>query len=261
MPNLVNPYRFGAAWTPASLTGISCWLRADDLNAQADASAVSSWVDRIAARDFAQATGSKQPTFYKTTSAKKIGGQSAVWFDGGDLLRFAGTIGSPTSGYVIAVLKMETLPAVAANYAIWSSADEATAVRQVDRLISRPVSATVVRMLQRNNDTSDFLDGNTGLAISTDYVLEWSSTGTAYGAKVNNTVQTLTVGGGSDTGDWDGDTSDRDNMVIGARKNSAEGLFLAGGLAEIIAVNDANMSAGERTSWNAYALARYGITL
>lgn len=261
MPNLVNPYRFGT-WTPANLSGIAAWLRADDLDGQADASAVSAWADRVAAYSFAQGTGTMQPTFYKTTTAKKIGGQSAVWFDGGDYLRYAGIIGSPTSGYVIAVCRMDALPA--GNSVIVGSADEGSTVRQCETLVRTSAGVTNVRNIQEDNGGVDILTGNTALAISTDYVWEWASSGTAYAFRVNNVDQTLTVNSGANNGDWFGDTTLRDNVSLGARRNSgtsAGSLHYAGGVAEVIIVNDASITAGERTSLNSYLNGRYGITL
>ena len=263
MPNLVNPYRFGVAapWTPASLTGIAGWLRADDLNAQADASAVSSWVDRTAAADFAQATGTKQPKFYKTTSARLIGGQPTVSFDGGDLLRFAGTIGTPTSGHVFIVCQINTLPAGGGVAVVLSSSDEVTTTRLSEVELSNPVTDTLLAFLQRNNDTGDLLRGDTVLTAGTDYVLEVSSTGTLTSQRVNNVVQTITVATGVNNGDWFGDTSDRDNVVLGCRKNTAEAAFFVGDIAEVILVNNANLTAGERTNLNSYLNSRYGFTL
>lgn len=253
MPNLVNPYRFG--WDPSDLTGIAAWLRADDLNGQADASAVSAWVDRIAAASFDQATGSKQPTFYKTTSAKLIGGQPTVSFDGGDLLRFAGTIGSPTSGHVIVVCMIDV--AATANQVMYGSHDEATATRNVEWL----TNVSTVRWISENADSPEIFNGSSTLTAATKYVLEVASTGTAYSARVNNAVETLSFISGSNNGDWFGDTTARDNVVIGARKSTTESLFFTGQIAEIIQINDATMSASERTNLNTYLNNRYGFTL
>lgn len=246
-------------WSPAALPGVSLWLRADDLNGQADASAVSSWVDRIGSYDFAQATGAKQPTFYKTTSARLINGQPTVHFDGvDDLLRYAGVIGSPTSGHIVIVCQM-TVPAPTGNGTLLSTADEASATRQVDCVVATPVATALIRQIQRNNDTADGLTGDTALTSDTDYLLEWSSNGTTTAMRVNTTAQTITVSFGANNGDWWGDTADRDNVVLGARKNSSESLFFTGDIAEIIAVNGQAISASDRTSLSAYTTDRYGL--
>jgi hypothetical protein len=265
MPNLVNPYRFGAGapWTPANLSGVAAWLRADDLDAQADASAVSAWVDRIGSFSFDQATGSKQPTFYKSTSARLINGKQTVGFDGtADLLRYAGTLGTPQSGHIFIVCQLNTLPAAAGTAVILSSSDEASTTRLFEVDLSRPGADTLIMSLQRDNEASgDLLRGNTVLATGTDYVFEVSSTGATTSARVNGTAQTLSVVSGANTGDWSGDTSARDSVVIGCRKTTSEVAFTAMDVAEIVWVNDSNLSAGERTSLNAYILDRYAITL
>lgn len=262
MPNLLNPYRLGVAEIlPSALTGIAWWLRADDLNAAADASSVSSWVDRIASYNFAQATGSKQPTFYKTTSARLIGGKQTVSFDGGDLLRYAGIIGSPTSGHIIVVCQINTVPGVGGNAMIVTSADEATTTRVTDASLARPTSDTLAQWIQRDNDTGDTLRGDTALNATVDYVLEFASSGTLTSMRVNGVAQTITVAAGVNNGDWVGDTSARDSVCVGARKNTSEAAFFAGDIAEIIVINDATMTAGERAGLSVYLTNRYGIAL
>lgn len=255
MPNLLNPYRFGAAWTPASLTGIAAWLRADDLSGQADASAVSSWVDRVGSYNFEQATGSKQPTFYKTTSVELIGGQPTVSFDGGDLLRYAGTIASATSGHALVVCMLDN--AATANQHLYGSHDEATTTRNAELL----TNVSKVRWIQENADTPEIFNGSTTLSSTTPYVLEVASSGTAYESRVNGAIQTLSFIAGSNNGDWFGDTTARDNVTIGARKSTTESLFFTGVIAEIIQVDNSNLSAGERTSLNTYLNDRYGFSL
>ena len=265
MPSLVNPYVYASAgpWDPSDFTGVAAWLRADDLIAQADASVTSSWVDRIIGADFAQATGAKQPLFYKTTAARLIGGRPTVSFDGvDDLLRYAGTLGSPTSGHILVVCQINTLPAIAGgNAMIISSADESTNTRQAEVVLSRPVSDTLLMWLQRDNDTGDLLRGNTVLTTGTDYVLEALSSGTSTNLRVNGVAQTITVVGGVNNGDWTGDTTGRDSTIVGARKNNIETAWFAGDIAEVIWINDATISAGERTNFNAYILDLYGIAL
>lgn len=263
MTLLINPYAFGTSstWDPGDLAGIAIWLRADDIG-QADASAVASWVDRIGSYDFAQSAAGQKPTFYTSTSARLINGQPTVSFDGtDDLLRYAGIVGTPTSGHVIVVCQI-TVPAVAAATSLFSSADESTTLYYWSQSLYRPTSDTLITVQQKNNDTQDLIDGTTtALTTGTDYVLEAASSGTAYTLRVNGTSQTKNAVSGADTGDWFGDTPNRDSLVVGALKRSSEVQFVAADIAEVIVVNDSTISAGDRSSLNSYLTSRYGITM
>lgn len=67
----------GGAFTPASLSGLGAWYKADAL-ALSDGAAVSSWADSSSGLFTAtQATGSKQPTY----KANQVNGLPAVLFN------------------------------------------------------------------------------------------------------------------------------------------------------------------------------------
>lgn len=260
----LNSHRFGAvgAWEPDDLAGIAVWLRADDV-AGADASQVTTWTDRIGAFQFTQATSSKKPTYYSSTSAHLINGQPTVYFDGvDDLLRVASII-SPSSGHVIVVGQIVSLPATGANpETIFCSCDEAGPVRTWINRLTRPESDTNIAVSQRENDTTDVVQATTtALSVGTVYALEWSSDSSAYGFRVNGTSQSKSATSGSDTGDWMADTTLRDSMAIGCTKFTSEIQFSNIDIAEIIVVSNSSISAGDRTSLNSYLNTRYGITM
>jgi hypothetical protein len=72
-----------------------------------------------------------------------------------------------------------------------------------------------------------------------------TSNGSSYALYVNGAEVTKTFGGGSDTGDWFADTSDRDNICIGVLKyNSTHDNWLDG-LATEVVVYDTPLSAGQ----------------
>lgn len=239
-------------WDPDDISGlVARWLASDI--AQADGSAVASWVDRIGSFDAAQATGSKQPLYYSAGATHPINSQPVVHLDGSDILVYAGTISTATSGHVFAVMRDHAGTAAA----LLSTADEASTSRH---LYFGTATSDVMRIVQRNADTEDVINGSTARALNTPYLAEWSSTGTAYGMRNNNTVQTLTVAAGADNGDWFGDTSARDNVTIGGLKNTGESLFIQADVAELIVVDGA-ISAGDRTNLNSYITTTYGLTL
>jgi hypothetical protein len=69
-------------WTPSSLTGVQCWLKADT-GVTLNGSNVSQWNDQSGNNNHAvQATAGKQPAYYATDS--RVGGRQAIgwntWF-------------------------------------------------------------------------------------------------------------------------------------------------------------------------------------
>lgn len=259
MPTLTNSFLH--KWDPGDLNGIVLWLRADDLAALGDGASVASWVGRKG-NTFAQATGTKQPKVYTSTTAHLIGGQPAVTFDGtDDLLVLPLLFGSPQSGSIVAVLRVNAI-AVAATASIFTASDEATTTKSFRANIARPTSDVVLQTRQENTDTADTVSSaTTPLTIGTAYVVEWSSTGSAYGFRVNDVAQAKTVIGGSDNGDWIGDSTARDNAVLGGLKRTTESTFASIDLAELFRTDNATMSSDERALLNPYLNNRYGFSL
>jgi len=95
------------------------------------------------------------------------------------------------------------------------------------------------------SDTADYFYYNTALTVNTWYHVAVTSDGSSYTFYVNGAEVTKTFGGGSDTGDWFADTSDRDNICIGVLKyNSTHDNWLDG-LATEVVVYDTPLSAGQ----------------
>jgi hypothetical protein len=98
----------GAAWTPASLTGLKFWGDANQQSESADA-AVATFVDRSGnSNDFTQATGASQPLLRFAS----INGKKALEFDRtNDYLSCAtGLMNGATAGAWFAVMKVTTDP-------------------------------------------------------------------------------------------------------------------------------------------------------
>lgn len=250
------------AWAPSDLAGIAIWLRADDI-AGADGVAVSSWLDRIASKNFAQATGSKQPLRYTTTSARLIGGQPVVTFDGvDDILRYAGTT-SPSSGHVILVARILAMPGTNLTSDIYASCDEASTTRFFKLQINDNSGTTQnFATRQRNNDTTDNLEGSTtDLNVGDVHVLEASSDSSTVSIKVDGVDQSILVNLGVNNGDWIADATARDSITIGASKTTSESLWTNIDIAEIIEVDGSNISAAERGRLDDYLSDRYSIDI
>ena len=235
-------------------------LRADSLTG-ADASVVSSWVDSISAKSFVVGNGS--PTLYKTTAARLINGKSTINFDGvDDILKSDATpLTADQSGYIIAVIRLISAPAVGSSEVVFGVTDVDVTNRHLLLMIRNEAGNARIGSAQLNADTSDSIEGSTNLTVGGLYILEMASVGAAYEMRVNNDLQTLNLLSGANTGDWIGDTSNADTITIGARKNSAsESIHANIDVAEIL-VGGSVLSAGDRTAMYAYLSSRYGISL
>ncbi len=118
---------------------------------------------------------------------------------------------------------------------IFQSADEATD----NYFLQFRVNATTgtLSILQKNNDTYDQVSSNTALVAGNWYHVAVVSSGTAYTLYINGKSETLSVGSGSNTGDWFADTPNRDNIMIGMNKRSTSSDYLAGTIDEVIVDN------------------------
>lgn len=237
-------------FAPENIVGaVEVWV-ADDI-AISDGTAVSSWVGRVAASSLAQASAGQKP-LYRTSS---INSQPAVDFDGtDDLLRYAGTLSTAASGHVFVVMEADVVGA----RDFWSSSDEGSTVNYL-AADANSAGVPIDMVVNDNSGTENYFHG-TALTTATPYFLEWASTGTAYGLRINGTARALTFATGANNGKWFSAVSGRDNFVLGALKQSSEIRFHNGRIATAIVV-DGVMSAGDRTSLNAWVTAKYGITL
>lgn len=239
---LIDPYRFGVV-PPTPASAVEVWW-ANDIP-QSNGSAVSNWIGRINGKTV---TAGNPPTF----SSSGVSGQPAVDFDGTNDSLITNTLTNATSGCVVMVFRPD---AVNSDRVIWSSSATSTTTR---RLFGGIMPTGVVRMQQRDEDPDMQLTGNTTLSAGAAVVVEWSTDGSVHTMRVNNSTQTITVGSGSNNGDWFGDTSSRNNFVIGALITTSSGFFFDGAVA-YLGVFDAPLSSGDRTDLYAWITAIYGV--
>lgn len=242
----------GGVWSPSKIPGLKLWLDADTILGS-DGDAISSWISREGNNyDFAQSDNAKKPLLKKL--ANGINNHNTVLFNGtNDLLVLPSAVLDGATGTVLAVFKLSATPSQYQH--ILTSADEATA-NYTMRLMAY-YDTFKIATSQKNNDTSDELKGSTTILPGAVYVAVWQSDGSAYTYRVNGVTETITIVGGANTGDWFGDTSNRDNTVLGALKRTSESAFLKGALSEIL-VYDHFLSASEIYAAENYLYNKYG---
>ena len=94
-----RPSGAAPAWTPARLSNLAAWFRAD---LGVTGSSVSAWADQSGnGRHLAQGTGSAQPTYSASDAA--YGGRPVLTFDGGDYFDALASWGlsQPVTIYVV----------------------------------------------------------------------------------------------------------------------------------------------------------------
>lgn len=169
------------------------------------------------------------PTGTTYTNAGKIGGARS--FNGTtDYIRtaVANYQSASSLGTMEAWIKLNNL---ASSQTIFQSADEATDNYWLQFRVN--VTTGKLSILQKNNDTYDQVSGNTTLSLNEWHHVAAVSSGTAYSLYVDGSVESLTVGSGSNTGDWFSDTPNRDNIMIGMNKRSTSSDYMNGYIDEV----------------------------
>lgn len=110
------------------------------------------------------------------------------------------------------------LSGIGAEQVIFSSTDEASNVRRFQLAVS---ATNLLEVYQEDNDAADVVEGDTVFAASAWRFVTLVSTGSAFILYVDGLVETPTVTNGANSGDWLGDTSARDNVMIGAYEELA----------------------------------------
>lgn len=228
-----------------------------DGGAFVDVGSVGFWEDQSGdGNDFEQTTAAKKPYKFGIRIDYNRG---TVYFDGTDALMTASNFLSSSDGIVLAVHKLTALANAANNQQeVLTSWDEATAALYgwVCRALVDDVSPQNMEVGQNNNDGWDNIRGDTAVVAAALYLDVWRSDGAAYTLRKNRAEEGLTIRNGANTGDWLGDTANRDNFVVGAAKFNQETGFYYGDIAELIMLDadpaDAVMNRIERYLANDY---------
>ncbi len=244
-------------WTPSKFVdGIKpvCWLNADIVSGN-DGDLVSTWNDSSGnSNNFTQA-GAKRPVLKKGLNG--INGRNIIRFDGSSNLMVASNFSSTTEGSIFVVFRLSS-PVSTLQQQLVSSADESGNAYYFWLTGCVSNSTPIIQISQRNNDTVDDLRGSTNLGANIPILIGFISNGTSYTARYRGSNETFTIITGANTGDWFGDTLNRDNITIGASKRNTETRFLKGDIAEILIYPVALSTVGCITVERYLAL-KYGI--
>ena len=246
---------FVAPKAPPVLAGQLTHWWASDLTGFANGDPVGSWADRVAALTLT-ASGGNRPLY----RAAHIGGRPAVDFDGtDDCLAVSNTVTTGTDGCITAVVLLDT---ATGGRGVWSSADVAGTSSYIVGAASLSAAAGKSAIEQAVTSIQAQVRGDTSLSTATPYLLEWSTSGTAYTFRVNGVVQTITVLSGSNNGNWFGDTTGRDVFALGGLRFGPSTItaVLDGAIAHFQQLN-APMTSGDRANFHAWVNAYYGIAV
>jgi hypothetical protein len=242
-------------WTPDEIEGLID-IDPDDL-AGNDGDTVGSITTKGAAVvEFAQADDGRRPLL--KTGANGINGHNTLLFDGSNDLLVAGSAFlNSQAGAVFIVFRT---PAALQAGELLTANDLGSSSRRV--FVRGAVAATnyYIGFVQDNNDTDDSLRGNVALETSRAYVGCWQSNGTAYTMRLSQAPQTLVALGGANTGDWFGDVTGLDNVVLGAIKDqTSERSFWKGEIARVLIYTSA-LTDEERSQVEDYLMTRYAVS-
>lgn len=239
----------GGSNEPPSITSKVAEWWAEDLT-EADGAGVQTWTDRVSSR---QATANVE-TNRPTMRTNGIGGMRALDFDGSsDQLQWIGSLSTATSGCVVAVVMADT---TSGTDTVWAEASSSNFRYTYGWLAN---GGAGIGIEQANNSSADTVRGGSH-SVDTPYALEWSSSGTAWTLRINNSSQSLTVVAGSNSGDWFGDSTSNYSFSIGSAliNNSYLSAFFDGKIAYLM-VADAELSSGDRTALYDWISEVYGI--
>lgn len=236
---------------PTGATGLKGQWDFDDgpFSEPGDGEPILGWQDRKAGKLFQQSTSTKRPTY--TLQDADFNSNPSLTFDGtDDLLALADAYLFDTAGTVMIVFKQVTTGDAEDFFA---SADDATTTKNL--AIGQRTAAYGIT--QNDAGTADTVYGGT-TPDTTTHLLTVSTSGTAYTVRLDGVAESLTAGSGTNSGDWFGDTSARDNMTIGARKTSSESNQANVKIAEILVYSE-QLTGDDLTNAEAYLIEKYAI--
>lgn len=222
--------------------------------------AASQWTDSSGnGNDYAQATGSKQPSVSSLAGSSGVG---ALLFDGSDDILVSSYVPTGSLGEVWAVWDSDEAEALG-DGVVWGTSDEAEAGSPgtgYNRLLCLGSVGDQHPWIifTPNNDPNTTYYSARGVTIEDDtpYLTRWRSTDSAYKIAHNGSDQSLTHEntGGSDDGDWWDQAANRDNSTVGAQKRSVEANHHAGGVAFLAVWDGLNLSDEEASQWTVFLI-------
>ena len=247
-------------WLPTEITGLALWLKADAITGLNNGDPVGTWPDSSGlGNDFSQSTAANK-SIYLTNIQN---GLPVVNFDITALTaarwmtRASGFL-TGSSGTIIAVHKTNVLAVGRASQVVLASnvtadpTDSFVAARKW-----RNDTNPNIMIQQQNDDTADSVRGSTTINYSTWYTQIWSSNGTAYDFRVNGNNETETVIAGANNGDWFGDVTGLDKVILCAL-NASGTAYLIGYLGELIVYDGVTLTSTDFTNLETYLQTKWG---
>lgn len=193
------------------------------------------WLDQSGNNnDFSQSTATSQPILESGVWGTKPG----VTFDGtDDFMEAASVFLSGTSGYVAALMRIDAEPNTPMTL-LSSSQAISTVTRFITTRARQSDASPFAGIAQRNDDTTDAVVGNATISTDDELVMEFWSDGDDYFISIDGVAQTLTALSGTSTGDWWGDTSNLDNLLLGALADTPNAQFLDASLGVLFVTDD-----------------------
>lgn len=211
---------------------------------------VVTWYDQSGnGYDVTQATTTAQPTY----AAAGINSKPALTLGGAAYLKRAAGVPAGTAGGIFVAHRH---PATSQWSCLISSDDEANGSYYIEAYIS---NGRTLRFRQRANDTNDVVDTSTAMTVNTNYVTSFLSDGAAYVLRTNGADEALTVSAGVNSGDWFGDTDNRDNLIIGAKQDTSVRDYAKSTIREVI-IYATSLAAGAITTIEQAMASDIGLT-
>jgi len=237
---------------PTDIPNCDLWLAADHITGLSDGDPITTWPDLSGnGNDFTQA-GVKRPSY----ETNQINRYPAAGFDGADGIMLAANFSAATEGALFVVWRPSA--PIANVQCLFSSSEEAADVRYWAIRGYLLGGEPNINVIQRDSDAEDSYKGATTVVAGTVYLVVWQSSGTAWTARLNCATEALVMRSGANNGDWLGDTADRDNFALGARKGTGESNFTKGHIAEVI-LYGRGLSMGEILRIENYLRKKYGF--
>jgi hypothetical protein len=206
---------------------------------------------------FVSAVRAEQPQFAASVAA--MNDRSALLYSGGQLLQLAEGYLTGSEGLFACVFHFTSL---ANNTRLIASSDTAGSNSRMSIMGFRRSADPGIRIRHedRNTVNYDIDTETTDILVDTNYLLIVSSDGSELTVEVNGAGQTIgLLASTTNTGEWFGESANRDNVIIGALRHTSDGNHMTGYMGRMLVCNIENSDqiANLRTDWANY----YGITL
>jgi hypothetical protein len=253
-----------------TLPGLSLHLDATDLATIAvgsGANDVAAWFDKSGnSRDFIQLQAPNRPIW----NAVGINNLPALRFSGTEFLSHTSNLLSGIQGEVFAVLTINS--ATAATVLCLSNASNVVGPLNIMRgwhNFSGNMGPAVFHRANNSVGDQEIIGTTTTIDTSgaTSYYMNWRSDGSNFGIRVNSIEQSpLTIGTGSDNGDWWGDHNSAVNThTIGVILLASGGggpnplQFFDGFLGELIVYDGVTLTPSDRAIVENYLINKWGF--